>query len=124
MMSPALLSGKGQRREWHEWPLVLSGNHLGVAVASTGKTAEAGSASIGAGQTLREAGHRMRELGVAVLCVRGENGEAQGTISRDMVIKRIAAGGDPKTVTVGEVTSAARRARPRPATRSGHGLVA
>jgi len=43
----------------------------------------------------------------------------QGTISRDMVIRRIAAGGDPKTVTVGEVARAvpARRAATGPAGR-------
>jgi hypothetical protein len=45
----------------------------------------------------------MRELGVGKLGVRRENGELQGVISRDMVVQSIAAGGDPKTVTVGEV---------------------
>jgi CBS domain-containing protein len=78
-------------------------------VTSTGKTAEADTACIDAGETLRQAGHLMRELGVAALRVRGENGKIQGTISRDMVVRRIAAGGDPKTVTVGEVASAAAR---------------
>ena len=73
---------------------------------STGKAAEADVAYIDAGQTLRQAGHLMRELGVGALVVRAENGEIQGTISRDMVVRRIAAGGDPKTVTVGEVASA------------------
>src|SRR5262249_61963644 len=50
----------------------------------------------------------MRELGVGALMVRGENGTVQGTISRDMVVRRIAAGGDPRTVTVGEVASRRR----------------
>lgn len=72
-------------------------------MTSTGKTAEADTACIDAGETLRQAGHLMRELGVAALRVRGENGTIQGTISRDMMVQRIAAGGDPKTVTVGEV---------------------
>ena len=62
-------------------------------------------ANIDAGQTLRQAGHLMRELGVGALVVRGDNGKIQGTISRDMVVRRIAAGGDPRTVTVGEVAS-------------------
>jgi len=75
-------------------------------VISTGKAAEADVAYIDAGQTLRQAGHLMRELGVGALVVRAENGEVRGTISRDMVVRRIAAGGDPKTVTVGEVASA------------------
>ena len=74
-------------------------------MASTDKAAEADTASIDAGKTLRQAGHLMRELGVGTLRVRGENGKIQGTISRDMVVRRIAAGGDPKTVTVGEVAA-------------------
>jgi CBS domain-containing protein len=85
-------------------------------VTSTGKTAEADTAYIDAGQTLRQAGHLMRKLGVGALKVRGDNGDVQGTISSDMVVRRIAAGGDPKTVTVGEVTSAvSARPRARPA---------
>jgi len=79
--------------------------HLGVAVTSTGKAAEAEAAYIDAGKTLRQAGHLMRELGVGALRVRGDNGKVQGTISRDMVVLRIAAGDDPKTVTVGEVAA-------------------
>ena len=92
-------------------------------MTSTGKTAEADTAYIDAGQTLRQAGHLMRKLGVGALKVRGDNGDVQGTISSDMVVRRIAAGGDPKTVTVGEVASAAsagRSARPAlPAARPG-----
>ena len=75
-------------------------------MTSTGKTAEADTAYIDAGQTLRQAGHLMRKLGVGALEVRGDNGEVKGTISSDMVVRCIAAGGDPKTVTVGEVASA------------------
>lgn len=71
----------------------------------TGEPAQAEMACIGEGETLRQAGHRMRELGVGKLGVRRENGEFQGVISRDMVVESIAAGGDPKTVTVGEVVS-------------------
>ena len=74
-------------------------------MTSTGKAAEAEVAYIDAGKTLRQAGHLMRELGVTALRVRGQNGKIQGTISSDMVIRRIAAGGDPKTVTVGEVAA-------------------
>jgi CBS domain-containing protein len=75
-------------------------------VTSTSKTAEADVAYIDAGQTLRQAGHLMRELGVGLLKVRGDDGDVQGTISSDMVVRHIGAGGDPKTVTVGEVVSA------------------
>ena len=84
-------------------------------MSSTGETAQADVACIGEGETLRQAGHRMRELGVGKLGVRRENGELQGVISRDMVVESIAAGGDPKTVTVGEVVHfrpAPARARP------------
>jgi len=87
---------------------------MGVAVIGTGKAAKADAAYIEPGKTLRQAGHLMRELGVTALAVRAENGEVRGTISRDMVVKSIAAGSDPKTVTVGEVASAGtahRRAR-------------
>lgn len=76
-----------------------------------GETADADVVSIGENQTLRQAGHRMRELGVAALAVCGENGELRGVISRDMVINSIAAGRDPKTVTVGE--AAGQRRGPR-----------
>jgi CBS domain-containing protein len=87
-------------------------------VTSTGKAAEADVASIDAGRTLRQAGHLMRELGVGALRVRGENGKIQGTVSRDMVVRRIAAGGDPKTVTVGETLRRSPRVRP-PVSRHG-----
>jgi CBS domain-containing protein len=86
---------------------LVSERQLGVAVTSTGKTAEADTAYIDAQHTLRQAGHLMRELGVGTLKVRWDNGDVQGTISSEMVVRRIAAGGDPKTVTVGEVASAA-----------------
>ena len=96
---------------------------MGVAVIGTGKTAKADAAYIDSGKTLRQAGHLMRELGVPALVVRAENGEVHGTISLDMVVRSIAAGSDPKTVTVGEVASAVsarRRARPAlPAARPG-----
>ncbi len=75
-------------------------------MTSTSEAAKADVAYIDAGKTLRQAGHLMRELGVGALGVRGENGEVRGTISHDMVVRRIAAGGDPKTVTVGEIAPA------------------
>jgi len=45
----------------------------------------------------------MRELGVAVLPVYGADGRRQGTVSQDMIVRRIAVGGDPRVVTVGEL---------------------
>jgi CBS domain-containing protein len=83
-------------------------------VTGRGETAEADVVCIGAGKTLREAGHAMRALGVDALGVHGENGEFHGIISRDMVVETIAAGGDPKTLTVGEVVPLTRHpAKPR-----------
>ncbi len=72
-------------------------------------------------ETLRQAGHRMRQLGVAALPVCAQDGSLRGIITGDMVVKSIATGGDPKTVTVGEISCdapassrAARREAPRP----------
>jgi CBS domain-containing protein len=78
---------------------------LGEAVASSGETAYADAASIDEGETLRQAGHLMRELGVGTLGVRRENGELRGVISQEMVVENIAAGRDPKTVTVAEAVA-------------------
>jgi CBS domain-containing protein len=77
----------------------------GGAVTSMTQTAQADGVYIGTQETLRQAGHRMRQLGVVGLLMCGEDGELKGVISRDMVIGSIAAGGDPTTVTVGEVAS-------------------
>src|SRR5215475_6725151 len=96
---------------------------MGVAVIGTGKAAKVDAAYIDQGETLRQAGHLMRELGVAVLVVRDENGEVRGTISRDMVVRSIAAGGDPKTVTVGEVASAGVAHRRAPGRSAGAGVT-
>ncbi len=71
------------------------------------------------GDTLRQAGHRMRELGVAVLPVYGADGRRQGTVSRDMIVRRIAVGGDPRVVTVGELAPGPARARQRAALTAG-----
>ncbi len=105
----------GRAGLWFRW------RQLGVAVTSTGEAAKADMAYIDAGKTLRQAGHLMRELGVAVLRVRGDNGEVRGTISQDMLVRRIAAGGDPKTVTVGEVAPAVPVRYRAPARSPGHG---
>ncbi len=64
---------------------------------------------IGGDETLRQAGHRMRELGVTALAVRGAGGASHGIVSQDMIVRRIAAGGDPAIVTVAELTPAAAR---------------
>jgi CBS domain-containing protein len=108
-------------------PLIVDlhrqGDDMGVAVIGTGKAANADAAYIEPGKTLRQAGHLMRELGVAALVVRAESGEVRGSISRDMVVRSIAAGGDPKTVTVGEVASGGAAHRHPPARLAGAGVT-
>ena len=74
-------------------------------MTSTEDTAKADVACIATWETLRQASHRMREIGVAAPAVCRENGKSEGIVTRDMVVESIAAGGDPKTVTVGEVAS-------------------
>ncbi len=77
-------------------------------------------AFVSSGDTLRQAGHRMRELGVTALRVRAEDGSPRGIVSSDMIVRRIAAGGDPKYLTVGELPpeepgALARRGQPQAA---------
>jgi CBS domain-containing protein len=55
---------------------------------------------IGEHETLAQAARRMRDLDVGALPVCGDDDRLHGIITdRDIVIKCIAAGGDPKTVT-------------------------
>ena len=70
-------------------------------VAAAGGT-RAGRAWVGEHETLQLAGRRMRELGAESVPVRGNDGRMRGVISRDRVVRSIAAGADPKTVTAGE----------------------
>ena len=60
---------------------------------------------IAQGETLRQAGHRMRELGVMRLRVRGADGTDRGAVSYDMIVSCIAAGSDPGLVTAGDLTA-------------------
>jgi CBS domain-containing protein len=55
--------------------------------------------------TLRDAAMRMRDLDVGALPVCGDDDRLHGMITdRDIVVSCIAAGGDPASATVGEVT--------------------
>jgi CBS domain-containing protein len=103
--------------------IVSVGTAAGVAMTSTRETTEADVAYIGEEETLRQAGHRMRQLGVAVLPVCREDGSLEGIITRDMVIERIAAGGDPKTVTVGETSCHAPVLSPDGGNGGGHSYL-
>ena len=74
-------------------------------MTSTRGNTEAEAAYIGKWETLRQTGHRMRQLQVAALPASGEDGKFQGIITRALVAKAIAAGGDLQSVTVREVAS-------------------
>ena len=59
---------------------------------------------IGDHETLAQAARRMRDLDVGALPVCGDDDRLHGIITdRDIVIKCIAAGGDPKTVTAAQL---------------------
>ncbi len=64
----------------------------------------AGAECIGEHQSLRDAARRMRDLDVGALPICGDDDRLHGIITdRDIVIKCIAAGGDPAVMTAGEL---------------------
>jgi CBS domain-containing protein len=63
-----------------------------------------GAECIGEHETLAQAARRMRDLDVGALPVCGDDDRLHGIITdRDIVIRCVAAGGDPKTVTAGDL---------------------
>lgn len=64
----------------------------------------AGAECIDESQPLLEAARRMRDLDIGALPVCGSDGRLTGLITdRDIVVRCLAAGGDPATVTAGEL---------------------
>ena len=64
----------------------------------------AGATCVGEHETLTAAAQHMRELGVGALPICGDDDRLHGMITdRDIVIKCIAAGHDPNTVTAAEL---------------------
>jgi CBS domain-containing protein len=64
----------------------------------------AGAECIGEHETLAQAARRMRALDVGALPVCGDDGRLHGIITdRDIVLKCVATGGDPETVTAGDL---------------------
>lgn len=64
----------------------------------------AGATCIGERETLESAARQMRELGVGALPICGEDDRLHGIITdRDIVIKCVAAGRDPRQVTAAEL---------------------
>lgn len=64
-----------------------------------------GAECTGEHETLAQAARRMRDLDVGALPVCGDDGLLHGIITdRDIVLYCVAAGGDPQTVTAGDIT--------------------
>ncbi len=64
----------------------------------------AGAECIGEHESLLKAAQRMRDLDVGALPICGDDDRLHGIITdRDIVIKCVAAGGDPATVTAGDL---------------------
>lgn len=63
-----------------------------------------GAECVGENQTLQEAAQKMKDLDVGALPICGEDNRLKGVVTdRDIVIKCLATGGDPRTVTAGEL---------------------
>ncbi|GAA3776177.1 CBS domain-containing protein [Streptomyces chiangmaiensis] len=59
---------------------------------------------VGEHETLDAAAHRMRDLGVGSLPICGDDNKLRGIITdRDIVVKCLAADGDPQKMTAGEL---------------------
>jgi CBS domain-containing protein len=67
----------------------------------------AGAECIGESQTLQHAARQMREFDVGALPICGDDGRLLGIVTdRDIVVKCIASGVDPGTVTAGQLAQA------------------
>jgi CBS domain-containing protein len=63
-----------------------------------------GAECVGEHETLQQAAQRMRDLNVGALPICGDDDRLHGIITdRDIVIKCVAAGGDPAAITAGEM---------------------
>ncbi|MGW1025782.1 CBS domain-containing protein [Streptomyces sp. NPDC002577] len=63
-----------------------------------------GAECVGEHETLDSAARRMRDLDVGALPICGDDDKLRGIITdRDIVVKCLAAGGDPTTMTAGEL---------------------
>lgn len=62
-----------------------------------------GAECIGENETLEQAARKMKDLDVGSLPICGEDNRLKGVLTdRDIVVKCLAAGGDPRTATAGE----------------------
>jgi len=73
-------------------------------MTTAGQIMHAGATCVGEHETLTAAAQHMRELGVGALPICGDDDRLHGMLTdRDIVIKCVAAGRDPDTVTAGEL---------------------
>jgi len=78
-----------------------------IAMTTARDIMHAGANCIGESQTLRHAASQMRDLDVGALPICGDDGRLLGIVTdRDIVVKCIASGVDPATVTAGQLAQA------------------
>jgi CBS domain-containing protein len=76
----------------------------GVVMTTARDIMHAGAECIGQHETLQYAAQQMRDLDVGSLPICGDDDRLHGIITdRDIVIKCVAGGGDPATITAGEL---------------------
>jgi len=80
-------------------------SEMGGSVMTTARDImHAGAECVGEHETLQYAAQRMRDLDVGSLPICGDDDRLHGIITdRDIVIKCVAAGGDPAAITAGEL---------------------
>lgn len=78
-----------------------------IAMTTARDIMHAGAECVGDSQTLQHAATRMRDLDVGALPICGDDGRLVGIITdRDIVVKCLATGANPNTVTVGQLAQA------------------
>jgi CBS domain-containing protein len=82
-----------------------------IAMTTARDIMHAGANCIGESQTLQHAASQMRDLDVGALPICGDDGRLLGIVTdRDIVVKCIASGVDPGTVTAGQLAQAQAQA--------------
>jgi CBS domain-containing protein len=86
-------SDSGQQNEWRE-----------DAMTSARDTMTGGVECVGENETLVEAARKLRDLNIGSMPICGEDKRLKGMLTdRDIVVKCIADGGDPASVTAGDL---------------------
>ena len=86
------------------WGLALAHNAKGDVMTTAREIMHAGAECIGEYESLTRAAQRMRDLDVGAMPICGDDSRLHGMITdRDIVVKCIAGGGDPASMTAGEL---------------------